>query len=393
MTKTHHVAIAGAGIAGLASAIAMARCGHRVTVLEQAVAIDEVGAGLQIGPNAAHALRELGVWDALQPNTFAPQHIVIRNGWTGRTLSRIDLVNRFERRFGAPYRVAHRADLIAALLQTAQSLPAICIRTDCPVAGYLKLDDSLSVDLAHAEPLPADALIGADGIHSRIRNTLLNDGPPDYAGHAIYRALMPSTDVPEATDRHSVTLWLCPGGHVVHYPVGAGRQMNIVAVADSRWVEDGWHTRAEPAEVASHYRDIAAPLRDLLAAPASWHKWAAADRRPVSRWGEGPVTLIGDAAHPCLPYLAQGAAMALEDAVTLGQHCSATDRIETAFRNYEAARRLRTARVTRHSRTVGRLYHMRSLPALARNLVMAALPATLSLSTLSWLYGWRPDGG
>jgi len=392
MSKMHKFAVVGAGVAGLASAIALARAGHGVTVFEQARQIDEVGAGLQIGPNAVHALRQLDVWQALQSDTVAPDQIVIKDGCSARSLSNIDLTADFESRFGAPYRVAHRASLIARLRDAAAGHPSIEIRTDCPVDGFDATDKQATVRLSDGEHHFADALIGADGIRSTTRQLLFKDGPPDYAGHAIFRALLPMIDVPARTDKTSVHLWLYPGGHVVHYPVNGGRELNIVAAADSLWVEDGWHASAERAELISIFPAASPQLKDLLEAPARWHKWAGADRKPADSWGSGPVTLIGDAAHPSLPYLAQGAAMALEDAVVLGQCCTNCTDFTPAFRRFEEIRRPRTARMTRTAQNLGRIYHLRSTAALARNIAMFALPSDISLSRLSWLYGWKPAG-
>lgn len=391
MSKIHDFAIIGAGVAGLASAIALARAGHNVSIFEQARQIDEVGAGLQIGPNAVQALRQLDVWSTLQPETVAPDQILIKDGCSARLLSNIDLTADFESRFGAPYRVAHRAKLISSLHKAAAGYTSIEIRTDCPVTSFDASENQVIVHLDDGDKHRADALIGADGIHSTSRQILLNDGPPDYAGHAIFRALLPMIDVPAATNKTSVHLWLYPGGHVVHYPVNGGRELNIVAAADSLWVEDGWHAKAERAELIRLFAAASSDLKDLLEAPTRWRKWAGADRKPIDSWGSGPVTLIGDAAHPSLPYLAQGAAMALEDAVVLGQCCADGDDLALAFRQFENIRRPRTSRVTKSSQSLGQIYHLKSVSALARNVAISALPSQTNLSRLSWLYNWNPS--
>ena len=389
MSKIREFAIVGAGIAGLASAIALSRAGHRVRVFEQAPQIDEVGTGIQIGPNAVHALKLLGVWETLEPDTFAPDQILIKDALSNRMLTAIDLNRDFEQRFGAPYRVAHRASLIARLQEIAEQHASIQIQTDSQFVNYATNDNRLLLQFSGREAVSADALIAADGIHSSARAALLGDGPPDYAGHVIYRALLPMTDVPDSTEKTSVGLWLYPGGHVVHYPVNAGRQLNLVAVAESPWIAGGWQSSAATTEVDHLFAKAVPELRDLLAKPADWRKWAGADRKPARIWSDGPITLIGDAAHPALPYLAQGAAMALEDAVVLGQCCKHCENISVAFQQFAEHRMARAARVVRSSHALGRIYHLRSAAAGARNFAMSALPSHSSMSRLSWLYDWK----
>jgi 2-polyprenyl-6-methoxyphenol hydroxylase-like FAD-dependent oxidoreductase len=381
------IAIAGGGIGGLAAAIAIARVGRRAVVFEQADGFGEVGAGVQVGPNGVRALQALGAWDALWERTVEPRRIVVRDALSGATLNEIVLGTAFAERYGAPYRVAHRGDLLAALVATARDLPEIKLKPGVAVTGF----DASSGPSVHLEPgksFEAEALVGADGLHSAVRGRLLGASPPDSAGHVLYRALVPIEAVPDNTETDCVALWLYPGGHAVHYPVSGGASMNIV-VAGKGPGNSGWGAPVAPADVLACLPDAVPALTALLRAPQDWRRWPAADRAPAIRWGEGPVTLLGDAAHPALPYLAQGAVMALEDAVVLG-HCIATEpTIAQGFRAYERRRAPRVARLARLSRRQGRVYHMSGPLRLARNAVMSAMPPGLFLNQLDWLYSWQ----
>jgi salicylate hydroxylase len=248
----------------------------------------------------------------------------------------------------------------------------------------------VSLDPGHS--FRPEALVGADGLHSVVRAAIYGRAPPDYPGHIMYRTLIPSDAASAEMAADAVSLWLYPGGHVVHYAVSGGRRINIAAFAESPVNEESWNAPAAPAEVLGPFTDAAPPLRRILASAEDWQKWAAADRAPLARWGKGAVTLIGDAAHASLPYLAQGAVMALEDAVVLGQCVARAPSLPQAFRDYESARLARTARLQRLSRRQGRIYHLRDPMRLARNAVLGALPPNLLLRQLDWLYGWRPEG-
>lgn len=385
------IAIAGGGIGGLAAAIALARAGRRAVVFEQAEGFAEVGAGVQVGPNGARALQALGAWEALRNRTVEPRRIVVRDGSSGATLNEIGLGTAFAERYGAPYCVAHRGDVLAALLATARSLPRIELKTGVAVTGFDARDGGVTVHL-EGKAFGAEALVGADGLHSAVRGRLLGASPPEPAGHVLYRALVPIDAVPGGTETDCVALWLYPGGHTVHYPVSGGAYMNIVVAGETRSEPGGWGAPAAPAEVLTSVAEAVPALTALLQTPQDWRQWPAADRAPANRWGDGPVTLLGDAAHPVLPYLAQGAVMALEDAVVIG-HCMATEpTIAQAFRAYESQRAPRVARLARASRRQGRVYHLGGPLRLARDAVMSAMPPGLFLAQLDWLYSWQgPD--
>ncbi len=354
------------------------------------MAIEEFGAGLQIGPNAARALRELGVWDDFAPLTVAPRQIRIFDGPSGRSLRAIDLDQIFERRHGAPYRVARRADLSTALYSAAHRHSEIGITTAMRLESYRSDSVSVACRFNDGTHLSANALVAADGIHSTVRRQMHGTNQPQFIGHVIYRTMLPTADVPERMDKESVCLWLCPGGHVVHYPVKSGEMLNLVAALDDTAVEAGWNAPASPKTVLDGFRANAAVLTTLLDACSTWRKWTAADLAPASNWTDGPVTLIGDAAHASLPYLAQGAAMALEDAVVLGQCCTPGRGIAAAFQEFERRRKDRTRRVARVSRRLGRTYHSAGTIAALRNAAICSLPGLTNPVRHDWLYSWQP---
>lgn len=375
--------IAGGGIAGLATALGLARAGREVAIFEAAPAFEETGAGLQLGPNGVKALMALGAWEQVEPFCFSPPAIHVRDGTTGKTLKRISL-SGFAARFGAPYRVLHRADLLAGLLAAARAQAQIRLHTGRRATGFAP--EGLQFETGPAEPFAA--LIGADGIRSRIRAQLLADGPPQFAGQVIARALVPRTQL--AALEPDVTLWLCPGGHVVTYPVSAGQMMNLVAAFDGGWAEEGWSAEMPREELFSAFPEACVDLHYALGVPQGWRKWAGASRPPARQWGQANITLIGDAAHPTLPYLAQGAVMALEDAATLGSMIAREPRIPAALRAYEAARQGRTARITAAASGLARVYHARGIIRQGRDFVMKTMPESLALARMAPLYDWNP---
>jgi len=258
------------------------------------------------------------------------------------------------------------------------------------VRGFGSGSGRAVVELEPGGAFEAAALLGADGLKSAVRASLLGPAPPAFAGHVLYRALLPIEQVPDGTPTDCVALWLYPGGHVVHYPVRGGEEMNIVVATESSRLAEGWGAPASAAEVLACLPGAAPPLAAMLEAPQEWRRWSAADRPAAGRWGEGPVSLIGDAAHPVLPYLAQGAVMALEDAVVLGHCVTIETTLEAGFRAYERLRQPRVARLARLSRRQGRLYHLGGALRLARNAVLSAMPSDLFLARLDWLYSWQP---
>ncbi|HUR43369.1 MAG TPA: FAD-dependent monooxygenase [Aestuariivirga sp.] len=382
--------IAGGGIAGLATSLALARVGLSSAVFEQAPAFGEAGAGLQISPNAVHCLRYIGAWDAVEANCVAPNEIHVRDGRSGKILQRIPVGKSFEAQFGAPYRVAHRSDLLQALLRTAEASPHIALHTARTVEKAENTGCGTRLHFTDGAIAEGAAVIAADGISSSIRKTIVGDGKPIYGGHAIYRALLPFDKVPLSIAADCVTLWLYPGGHAVHYAVSNWRQFNIIVALESPRAEDGWGEPAGKAEVLNGLADAADPLAELLAGVPTWLKWAASDRLPVDQWSSGNIALIGDAAHASLPYIAQGAAMALEDACVLAKCLREEPGVKTTLAKYASQRQPRTARIQAEARRLGNLYHARGLNALARNTALHWLGAEHALERNRWIYEWKP---
>ncbi|WP_119389546.1 FAD-dependent monooxygenase [Taklimakanibacter lacteus] len=384
----HPILIAGGGIAGIAGALGLARSGRECRVLEQANAFETVGAGLQIGPNAVRALKLLDAWDSIAPTSFAPSAIVIRDGRSGRILQEIRLGGEFERRFGEPYRVIHRADLLAGLIARATAHSGIEMVTGARVeqsadkGGYVEVT-------AGGRAMRGEALLGADGIRSAVRANLLGDSRPELHRHILYRALTP-VEQPLPAKLSAVTLWLCRNGHVVHYPVRGGSALNVVAAVNGAWTDQGWSSPADRQEVMAHFTRVDQDLFQILAVSSPWLKWAAADRAPGAGWSRNRATLIGDAAHAALPYLAQGAAMALEDAVVLSRCTRQADSIATAFLAYERLRQPRTARIVRDSRRLGRLYHAGGALRVVRNALLRLSDPAGFLDRLAWIYDFDP---
>jgi 2-polyprenyl-6-methoxyphenol hydroxylase-like FAD-dependent oxidoreductase len=386
---THPILIAGGGIAGIASALGLVRGGREARVLEKAQAFETVGAGLQIGPNAVRALKYLGVWDRIAEACFAPRRILIRDGHSGRLLQEIALGAAFERRFGEPYRVIHRADLLSGLVHRAREHAAIELITNAEVKGFIDKGGYVEITTS-AGPHRGEALLGADGIRSVIRRDFGVDGSVTRRDQILCRALT-SFDGPAPDHLSAITLWLCRHGHVVHYPVKGGKALNVVAAMDGRWGSEEWSAPAARQELMAHFVKIHPDLFHVLTISSPWHKWAAADLAPVESWSRNRATLVGDAAHAALPYLAQGAAMALEDAVTLARCTQRADTIAEAFRAYETLRKPRVRRIADVSHRLGRIYHASGPLRAARNALLRMTNPAGFLDRMAWIYDFDPS--
>ncbi|HUQ36501.1 MAG TPA: FAD-dependent monooxygenase [Aestuariivirga sp.] len=371
--------IAGGGIAGLAAGLGLARIGKPSHIFERASSFDEIGAGLQLGPNAVRALQYLGAWDAVAPYCVSPAEIHVRDGVSGNILQRIPLGAEFENRFGAPYRVAHRADLQNALLESVRSKPVIKLQTNAGVTNVSLAETSLT--LKSGKVFTGQAIIAADGVHSILRNLVTGQRGKKQSGHTLHRGLVPIGSIPASANADVVTLWLYPGGHVVHYAVSNGKHFNIVAAVEDSEISLG-----------TAFQRACNPLAEILSAKIKWIKWPARDFAPAPIWTRNRTVLIGDAAHASLPYLAQGAAMALEDACVLSSAIQSAASLESAFQDFSEARFKRTNAIQKRSRQLRRIYHARGVLRQARNVVLSAMPVAAFARQLSWIYEWRPGG-
>ncbi|MEU6023261.1 FAD-dependent monooxygenase [Micromonospora sp. NBC_01739] len=387
------VIIAGGGIGGLATALALARTGHQVTVLEKAARFAEIGAGIQLAPNGLHALDQLGVGATVRAGAVRMDELRFMDGVTGEHVTSLELTETYRRRFGRPYVVVHRAELHTALLDACRDTAAIELRSDAPVLGYGQEDLSAWVTLADGERVEGEVVIGADGLHSAIRQQMVGDGDPIVSGITVYRAVVEMDRVPaDLRYDRSVVWWAGPGCHFVHYPIAGGRYLNLAAssVDGSTTAVAGRPVSRERAR--AEFPALGGTAQRLLALGEEWKTWTLVDREPVDTWTEGRVALLGDAAHPMLHYAAQGACQALEDAVVLARHLTPGASPEAGLRGYAAERAGRTAAVQRAARNSVVLWHPAGAAARRRNERLRGLSQQDLREHLAWMHGTRVAG-
>ena len=393
MARSRTVIVAGAGIGGLTAALALARKGFRVVVVEQAEGLEETGAGIQLSPNATRVLAELGLAERLSSVVTAPDAIRVRTH-LGKGLTRVPLAGDVERRYGAPYWVAHRGDLQGTLAAAAGAHADIVLRLGARAEDYALHANGVTVHLRTARGPDEEhgmALIAADGLWSTFRARFGDAAPPRFAHRTAWRAMLPARVLVPEFREPAISLWLGPDAHLVLYPVKGGEAINLVAIVRDEWRQPGWSAIGAHHDLIAHFAGWVPLVQNLLALPDRWLKWALCDRPPLRRWSNGPVALLGDAAHPMLPFLAQGAAMAIEDAYVLAESLGHTpERPAAALRAYAKQRRRRAARVQRVARRNGRVYHFKGLAAYLRNRALRLRGGDKLLRRYDWIYDWRP---
>jgi 2-polyprenyl-6-methoxyphenol hydroxylase-like FAD-dependent oxidoreductase len=388
MTK-QPILVAGAGIGGLAAALGLAQKGLDVIVLEKSSKLGEIGAGIQLGPNAFHSFDYLGVGDAARAMAVFIDRLRLMDAISGEEIVSIPLDEPFRERFGNPYAVVHRGDLHGVLLAACRRHSKVELRVDSEVHGYEQDGTSVTVRLSTGASVKGSALIGADGLWSNVRKQVVGDGPPRVSGHTSYRSVIPTEQMPAQLRWNAATLWAGPKCHIVHYPLSGWKVFNLVVTFHNDAPEPVAGLPAEEQEVLEGFLHVHDRAQQIIRHGTNWKRWVLCDREPVETWVNGRVTLLGDAAHPMLQYFAQGACMALEDAVCLAHWIDAHGhKIETALEAYRSQRILRTARVQLQSRAIGEhIYHPAGPHAALRNEILRSKTPTDFYDGLQWLYG------
>ena len=399
MAASRTVFIAGAGIGGLTASLALAGQGFRVVILEKAERLEEIGAGLQLSPNASRVLVGLGLQDRLAGRAVTPDAISMMSARSGGEVIRLPLGEAAASAAGAPYWVVHRADLQAALQAKVNEHPDIELRLGCQFEDAATHAKGLTVvqrsGMTRRQDL-ALALIGADGIWSTVRHHLFPEVQPQFSGLIAWRGTLEATQLPREYASRRVQLWMGPNAHLVAYPIAGGRQINIVAVVPGTWNRPGWSTPADGNELKSVFASPTwpGPARMMIGAVDNWKKFALFTLPEGGEWTKGAIALLGDAAHAMLPFAAQGAGMAIEDAAVLAK-CfveaagESGAGVPAAMQRYAQLRRARVARVQRTARRNGAIYHLTGPLALARDLAIKAMGANRMLARQDWIYGWR----
>jgi len=387
----HPIIVVGGGIGGLTVALALGRQGWPVRVLEEASEFGAIGYGIQLGPNVFHMFERLGLIETVLAQAIEPSAVVMLDALDGQEVVRIPTGESFRRRFKYPYIVMHRIDLHHVLFDACKAVPTIALEASSAVSGWEDLGGSVKVTTADGRVVKGAAVIGADGLGSRVRAQLLNERAPRLIGYVAHRTIVPIDAVPKGVLRREVVLWGGPGFHIVHYPLRHGTLFNIVAVFRTPTFAEKGDARAYIAEVEQNYRDAHPVMKSLLELMDFKQRRPISDRDPIRHWHRGRVVLLGDAAHPTLQSLAQGACMAIEDGVCLAGLIEAEKGdFDAAFRRYEAARLIRTARVQLESRDVWSFYHLEGIARDVRNQTTAGWSEDHVFRCLAWLYDGFP---
>ena len=386
---SNRIIVVGGGIGGLAASLALVRQGFDVTVLEQAPEIGEIGAGIQLGPNAFSAFDALGVGEKARGRAVYVDEMIMHDAIDGALVGRIPTGEAFRKRFNNPYAVIHRVDIHSSLLEGAQETGRVEFKTSTRIERVEQDDNGVTAWDQNGVAHRGIALIAADGGKSVVRAQYVND-PPRITGHVVYRAVIDKADFPKDLQWNAASLWAGPKCHLVHYPLRGGEQYNVVVTFHSRKAEEWGVTDGSREEVQSYFKEVCPKARQLIDLPQSWRRWATADKEPIETWTFGRVTLLGDSAHPTTQYMAQGACMALEDAVTLGEALRVNQNdIPKALQLYQACRTTRTARIVLSGREMGRIYHAAGVERKIRNSLWKDRPVERFYDAVEWLYGWN----
>jgi 3-hydroxybenzoate 6-monooxygenase len=393
--KDRQVLIVGGGIGGLAAALALSRRGIGSQVIEQTGEFKEIGAGIQLGPNVFWMFERLGLVEAINALAVFPNNLIMMDSISGEEVTRIALGDAFRKKFKKPYALIHRADLHRVLLEACRNSDLIRLHASQKVVEVNETGDGIAATTESGGgggEYRGAALIGADGIWSTIRQIVVGDGKPNVAGHITYRAVLPTSEMPEQFRWRDMVIWAGEKVHLVHYPLRTGELFNLVAVFHSDRYQEGWDSFGDPAELHERFAKTCAPVRTLLGKIESWRMWVLCDRPPIKEWSRGRITLLGDAAHPMLQYLAQGACMSIEDAVCLADKVVALDGdYAAAFRAYQQARYLRTGRVQIMARVYGEFFHASGVARELRNMTLGARTPEAALDGMAWLYGEQKE--
>ncbi len=397
MAASRTIVVAGAGIAGLTAALTLAARSFRVIVLERAAKLEEAGAGLQLSPNASRILIDLGLEPHLAPHVIAPESISIMTARTGKEIGRIPLGEAATLRYGAPYWIVRRADLQSALLAHVTQHPDIDLRLGAQFEDVAVYPKGVTVvqrrDTARVQE-QALALIGADGVWSSVRHQIFPEAQPQFSGRIAWRGTVDATQLPRGFMTQRVQLWMGKNAHLVAYPMSGGQRINMVAIVSGKWNRPGWSEPGDVVEIANHFADPHWPIaaRMMIGAVDSWRKWALFAMRDGGAWNKGPIALLGDASHAMLPFAAQGAGMAIEDAAVIAKCLEASPANPTAaFAQYASQRAARVTCVQRTARNNGKTYHLGGPIGFARDQVIRLLGGSRLLSKQDWIYDWQAN--